>query len=270
MIMKTDPNKLFRLDNRVIIVTGGSGLIGSEILRQLPMLGAKVIVGVRNTDKFNDQVRSMSFPGDCLEPFCYELDISNHLSVQSFFTKVINDFGKVDVLINNAFPKTKDWSALFEDVKPSSLYKNLCDHAGGYFLCCQETATYMKKQKNGVILNVGSIYGKVGPHFPIYEETSMTSASAYSLIKGGIHTFTKYLATYLAPHNIRVNCISPGGLQDDSYQDPEFINNYKENTPLGRMAEPEDIIGPVIFMISDASKYVTGEILMVDGGWTAW
>ncbi|MEE9118712.1 MAG: SDR family oxidoreductase [Calditrichia bacterium] len=268
--MENNPNTLFRLDNRVVILTGGSGLIGSEAVRQLPMLGAQVVVGVRNTDKFNDQVKSISLPEDCPKPVCYKLDISDSSSVQSFFRETINNFKRVDVLINNAFPRTDDWLTPFEDVKPTSLYKNLCDHAGGYFLCCQEAAHYMKKQKKGVMLNIGSIYGNVGPHFPIYENTGMTLSSAYSLIKGGIHTFTKYLATYLAPHNIRVNCLSPGGILDNTHQDPEFIKNYIKNTPLGRMAKPDDIIGPMIFLISDASKYVTGEVLMVDGGWTAW
>ncbi|MCP4264271.1 MAG: SDR family oxidoreductase [Candidatus Brocadiaceae bacterium] len=268
--MENSPDKLFRLDNRVVILTGGSGLIGSEAVRQLPMFGARVVVGVRDTDRFKDQLKDISLPEGCSLPVCYKLDISDHESVQSFFSKVASDFSKIDVLINNAFPRTKDWSALFEDVRPSSLYKNICDHAGGYFLCCQEAAFYMKKHNKGVILNVGSIYGNVGPHFSIYENTDMTSSSAYSLIKGGIHTFTKYLATYLAPHNIRVNCMSPGGIRDNGSQHPEFIKNYTKNTPLGRMAEPDDIIGPTIFLISDASKYVTGEVLMVDGGWTAW
>ncbi|HDH53711.1 MAG TPA: SDR family oxidoreductase, partial [Nitrospirae bacterium] len=186
------------------------------------------------------------------------------------FEKTVNDFGKIDILINNAWPRTDDWGARFEKIKADSLYKNLCDHAGGYFLCCQHAANYMKKQKEGVILNMGSIYGVVGPHFPIYENTDMTCPAAYSLIKGGIHTFTKYLATYLAPYNVRVNCMAPGGIADNTRQESDFVEKYNKNTPLGRMGKPEDLIGPTIFLISDASRYVTGEVLVVDGGWTAW
>lgn len=270
MTMENNPDTLFRLDGRVVVLTGGSGLIGSEIARQLPQLGAQIVVGVRNTGKFNDMVNSLSLPEGSPVPVCYGLDISDAASVESYFQEVQKNFGRIDALINNAFPRTGDWSSRFEDIKPESLYKNMCDHAGGYFLCCQQAAKYMKKQNKGVILNIGSVYGEVGPHFPIYDGTEMTSAAAYSLIKGGIHTFTKYLSTYLAPHNIRVNCISPGGVCDSTNQHPDFIKNYKKNTPLGRMAEPDDIIGPLVFLISDASKYVTGVVLAVDGGWTAW
>ncbi len=270
MTMENDPYTLFRLDKKVVILTGGSGLIGLEAVRQLTLFGAQVVVGVRNTGKFKNKLSSLSLPDDSPEPVCFKLDIAEHSSIKSFFRKSIDRFYKIDVLINNAWPKTEDWSNKFEDVNSVSLYKNLCDHAGGYFLCCQEAALYMKKQKNGVILNIGSIYGDVGPHFPIYENTNMTSAAAYSLIKGGIHTFTKYLATYLAPYNIRANCLVPGGILSREHQHPEFIKNYEKNTPLGRMAVPSDIIGPLQFLISDAAKYVTGALLVVDGGWTAW
>lgn len=270
MIMGSDPNSLFRLDGKVIVLTGGTGKIGKEAVRQLPMLGAQIVVGVRDIDKFNDQIDTIDLPEDCLKPACYKLDISDESSVQLFFQGVVKDFGRIDVLVNNAGPKTEDWLTQFEDVRPTSLYKNLCDHAGGYFLCCQRAALYMKKQGKGVVLNIGSIYGDVGPHFPIYENTNMTCPAAYSLIKGGIHTFTKYLATYLAPFNIRVNCLAPGGISNDVCQEPDFVERYKKNTPLGRMGNPEDLVGPIIFLISDASCYVTGEVLLVDGGWTAW
>jgi NAD(P)-dependent dehydrogenase (short-subunit alcohol dehydrogenase family) len=268
--MVNKPSALFRLDNRVVILTGGSGLIGSEVVKQLPMMGAQVVVGVRDVDRFNDQLSNQTLQEDAPRPVCFCLDIADSISIQSFFKKVMDEFGRIDVLVNNAFPRTENWSDKFEEVKPASLYKDLCAHAGGYFFCSQEAACYMKRQKKGVILNIGSIYGSVGPHFPIYKDTNMTSPAAYSLIKGGIHSFTKYLAAYLAPHNIRVNCLSPGGLQDDTKQHPVFIENYEKNTPLGRMAAQIDIIGPMVFLISDASEYVTGSILMVDGGWTAW
>ena len=254
----------------MIVITGGTGLIGSEIVRELPGFGANVVVGVRNTEKFKDLSDQIDIADKNLIPECYKLDVSIPQSIKEFFQKVEKKYGRIDVLINNAFPKTKDWSACFEDVKAESLFNNLCSHAGGYFLCCQEATRYMKKCNEGVILNVGSIYGTVGPHFPIYEKTPMTTPGAYALIKGGIHSFTKYLSTYLAPYNIRVNCLSPGGLLDESLQYQPFIKNYKKNTPLGRMGEPKDLVGPMVFLISDASRYITGVVLHVDGGWTAW
>jgi len=190
--------------------------------------------------------------------------------VQTFFDTVEESFGRVDALVNNAWPRTADWMSRFEDIPAESFYRNLCDHAGGFFLCCQRVARTMRRAGQGVIVNLGSIYGEVGPHFPIYEGTDMTCPAAYPFIKGGIHAFTRYLATYLAPDNIRVNCLSPGGVRNDAAQDPDFIRRYEAQTPLGRMAGPEDMIGPLVFLLSEASRYVTGQILFADGGWTAW
>jgi NAD(P)-dependent dehydrogenase (short-subunit alcohol dehydrogenase family) len=265
-----DPLSQFRLDGKVVVLTGGSGLIGAEAAKQLPRLGARLFVGVRDTAAFQRCLEAANLPDDSIPPLAYPLDIADPSSIETFLSSVESQAGRIDVLINNAWPRTSDWGARFEEVPSESLYKNLCDHAGGYFLCCQGAARRMQRQGGGVILNMGSIYGAVGPHFPIYEGTPMTSAAGYSLIKGGIHTFTKYLATYLAPDKIRVNCLSPGGIRNDSTQHPAFRENYERNTPLGRMAQPDDIVGPLIFLISDASRYVTGVVLMVDGGWTAW
>ena len=261
---------LFSLHGKVVIVTGGSGMTGLEAVKQLPLYGARVVVGVRNVLHFENKIQGTIYPKDIQKPLCYELDIGENRSVKKFIQKVVDKFGCIDGLVNNAFPRTSDWQNKFEDVTPESLYKNLCDHAGGYFLCCQQAGEVMKQQKKGVILNVGSIYGVQGPHFPIYENTAMTSPATYALIKGGIHTFTKHLAAYFAPKGIRVNCLSPGGIQDEEQQDPEFIKNYIKQTPMGRMGKPQDVVGPMIFLLSDASQYVTGEILFVDGGWTVW
>jgi len=126
----------------------------------------------------------------------------------------------------------------------------------------------MKRNQGGTIINFGSTYGVVGPKFSIYEGTEMTSPAPYSAIKGGIINFTRYLATYYASHNIRVNAICPGGIFDE--QNEKFVEKYNENTPMGRMGKPEEIAGPVLFLASEASSYITGEVLMVDGGWTAW
>jgi NAD(P)-dependent dehydrogenase (short-subunit alcohol dehydrogenase family) len=260
----------FSLDGKVVALTGGSGLIGMSVVRSLPLYGARLVVGVRDVGRFEAQLRGVDFPSETFPPLCLPLDLADKDSIKAFFRQVQEEFQRLDILINSAFPRTEDWLTKFEDVEAESLYKNLCDHAGGYFLCCQEAAKVMKAQQAGVILNLGSIYGEVGPHFPIYAGTEMTCPGAYPLIKGGIHTFTRYLAAYLGPSGIRVNCLSPGGIKDESHQPRSFIDNYLQQTPLGRMAEPEDIIGPLIFLISEASRYVTGQVLFADGGWTCW
>jgi NAD(P)-dependent dehydrogenase (short-subunit alcohol dehydrogenase family) len=126
----------------------------------------------------------------------------------------------------------------------------------------------MRKQEQGVILNFSSIYGVVGPNFNIYEGTEMTMPAAYSAIKGGIVNFTRYLAAYYGKYNIRVNCISPGGVSDN--QNENFIKEYNKLTPLGRMAMPDEIAKAALFLISDESSFITGHNLIVDGGWTCW
>ena len=260
----------FSLDGKVVVLTGGSGLIGMSVVRHLPLYGARLVLGVRHVGRFEAKLRELDFPPGTCAPVALPLDLADQGSIKAFFRRVHQEFQRLDVLINSAFPRTEDWQVKFEDVEAESLYKNLCHHAGGYFLCCQEAARVMKAQQAGVILNLGSIYGEVGPHFSIYAGTEMTCPWAYSLIKGGIHTFTRYLAAYLAPSGVRVNCLSPGGIKDESHQRRTFIHNYLQQTPLGRMGEPEDMIGPMIFLISDASRYVTGQVLFADGGWTCW
>lgn len=144
--------------------------------------------------------------------------------------------------------------------------KNIEMHLGGYFICCRKIAEYMKRQKRGSIINFGSTYGMVGPDFNIYKDTKMTMPAAYSLIKGGIINFTKYLASYYGKYSIRVNSISPGGVYDR--QPPIFVKKYAAKTLLKRMANKEDMVGAVIYLASDASRYVTGHNLVVDGGWS--
>jgi NAD(P)-dependent dehydrogenase (short-subunit alcohol dehydrogenase family) len=139
---------------------------------------------------------------------------------------------------------------------------------GGYFFASRAAAEIMKRHHNGSIINFASIYGISAPDFGLYKGTSLTMPPAYSAIKGGIIAFTKYLATYYAPYGIRANVVSPGGVENG--QPSAFVRRYSQKTPLGRMARPEDLVGAVIYLASDASSYVTGTNLVVDGGWTAW
>jgi NAD(P)-dependent dehydrogenase (short-subunit alcohol dehydrogenase family) len=261
---------LFGLANKVVVLTGGGGLIGFEAVKHIPLYGAQLVVGTRDVAGFEKKLGAHVYPEEVLAPVAFPLDIAEPDSVRDFFATVTARFGRIDALINNAWPRTPDWLAPFEEVEPASFYKNLCDHAGGFFLCAREAAARMQERKSGAILNMGSIYGEVGPHFSIYEGTGMTCPAAYPFIKGGVHAFTRYLAGYLGPHNIRVNCLSPGGVADPDKQHPEFVPRYAAQTMLGRMAAPIDIVGPMLFLISDAARYVTGAVLFADGGWTAW
>ncbi len=265
MTEKIFPEK-FSLKDKIAVVTGGAGLIGKSVAIGLAQAGAKVYVADIN-EKAGIEIEKQNKNSD-LKLKWIELDITDVSSISSCINKVVKDDKRIDIWINCAYPRTSDWSDKFEDIKYESWKKNVDMHMNGYFLCCQKIAKQMKKQKKGSIINFGSIYGVVGPDFSIYEETNTTMPAVYSAIKGGIITFTKYLSTYYAKHGIRVNAICPGGIYDNQPQ--AFVKKYEEKTPLGRMGKPEEIASSAIFLASDASSYITGHVLMIDGGWTAW
>lgn len=252
---------LFDLTEKTAVVTGGAGLLGKVIAKSLAAYGATVYVADLNL-KSAKVVCSQS--SNQLIPIV--LDITKTTSIQSSIQKILRQRKRIDIWINCAYPKTKDWGAIFEKVKASSWKKNIDAHLNGYCFCCQAVAEIMKKQKSGSIINMASIYGVQGPDFSIYENTNMTMPAAYSVIKGGIVNFTRYLACYYGKYNVRINTVSPGGVLNG--QPKTFIEKYSRKTPLKRMATPEDIVGAVLFLAASASSYVTGHNLVIDGGLT--
>jgi len=251
---------LFSCKDKVALVTGGLGLIGKEIVRGLNDFGASVCIADINEQqrKGLKNLAAVNFQ---------QFDITSEDSIRQTLEAVIKQFRKIDILVNCAYPRTGDWGARCEDVSFDSWKMNMNNHLGGYFLCCQKVAEQMKLQGGGSIINFASIYGVVAPDFSIYEGSTMTMPVAYSAIKGGVIAFSKYMASYYAKDNVRVNCISPGGVFDK--QPDSFVEKYIAKTPLGRMGTPEDMVGAVLYLASDASSYVTGHNLIVDGGWTA-
>lgn len=252
--------ELFSCKKKVALITGGAGLIGREIAKGLHDFDATVYVA----DKSQDVSSKLTDIGTRF----INLDITEENTIKTAVDMIVRDEGRIDVLVNCAYPRTSDWGAKFEQIPAQSWTENVNAHLGGYFLACRIVAEHMKKKGGGSIINFASIYGSVGPDFSLYEGTPMTMPAAYSAIKGGIITFSKYLATYYAKNNIRVNSLSPGGVYDN--QSGAFVEKYSQKTPLGRMAQPSDIVGGVIYLASDASSYVTGHNLIIDGGWTAW
>jgi len=253
-------NNLFDLSKKVVVVVGGAGLIGREIVKSLSDFGAMVYVA-DNDKKAAKKIQAKGVKS-------IHLDIGSEESTRKALNEVYNANNKIDILINCAYPRSSDWGLKLEDVSFDSWKDNVNNHLGGYFLCSKVAANLMKKNKKGVIINFASIYGIVAPDFGLYQGTKMTMPAAYSAIKGGVISFTKYLATYYAKFNIRANVISPGGVFNG--QDSAFVKKYAKKTPLNRMAVPKDIVGAVIFLASDASSYVTGQNLIVDGGWSVW
>lgn len=244
------------LENKVIIITGGSGLIGRHIVESAKKAGAIVVnVDIANS---ND-----------IESGELNTDITTEEGIAELLKTVMVHFGRIDGLVNNAYPRTKDWGTVVEDIPFVSWEQNVHTQMNSVFLLCQKTLEIMKTQNSGSIVNMGSIYGVVGNDFSLYEEYGGTSPAAYAAIKGGIINLTRYLASYYGKYNIRINCVSPGGVLDTTQQHPSFINRYSAKSPLKRLANPEEIAPPVLFLLSDLASYVTGHNLMVDGGWTA-
>lgn len=242
-----------RLKDKVIIVTGGSGLLGRVIISRLLEEGAICI----NFEINVDTVADLSI---------INVDITNEVSVMQGLEKVNLKYGRIDGLVNNAYPRTKDWGLKFENILLDSWRKNIDLQLNSYFYLCQAVSKYMVAQQFGSIVNMASIYGVVGPTFSVYDGTEMTMPAAYSAIKGGLINFSKYLAAYLGKDQVRVNVVSPGGIFDN--QPISFVKKYNEITPLKRMGTPEDIAPSVAFLLSNDAKYITGQNLIVDGGWT--
>lgn len=243
-----------RLDNKIIIVTGGNGLLGSAIVANIREEGAFCI----NLDIKHDTSSDLS------SIWC---DITDTNSINGTIELIINKFNRIDGLVNNAYPRTEDWGLKFENIDYKSWQFNVDWQLNSHFYITQEVSKYMVNQGSGSIVNMASIYGIVGPDFTVYEGTEMTMPAAYSAIKGAIVNFSRYLAAYLGPSGVRVNTVSPGGIFDN--QNLIFVNNYNKKVPLRRMGYPKDISPSVSFLLSNESNYITGQNLIIDGGWTS-
>ncbi len=254
---------LFDLNDRVAIVTGGAGQLGAAFCDVLHSAGARVVVA--DLDREGAEKVCEGLDGDLETVLPVEADITRRSDVEMLVESALKSFDRLDILVNNAgigcfSPFEARTDIEFDHVLEVNLK--------GLFLCAQRSAEAMTGSGGGVMINIGSIYGLVGADQRIYGESGRNSSEVYAASKGGVIAMTRYLSVYLAPRNIRVNCLSPGGIFN--HQDPFLVEKYSERTPMGRMATVEDLKGAMLFLASDASRYVTGQNLVVDGGWTAW
>lgn len=248
---------IFSLKNKTVFIIGGSGLIGNQTVKCLSTYKAKII----NLDikKNNNCHYNVYF------------DCTNKNNLEKNYLKITKKFGVPDILINCSYPKSIDWKDnSFAKLKSESFNINLQNHLNSYVLLSRITGNLMKNKKiKGSIILLGSIYGVIGQDIEIYKNTKMRENLTYSVIKGGITNFTKQMASYYGKYNIRVNCICPGGVKDKiNSKNKNFIKNYKKRVPLKRLADSKEIANTILFFSSEASSYITGNIMMVDGGWT--
>lgn len=273
--------ELLSLEGKVALVTGGAGLYGSGISSALAEAGAKVIIASRDRDKC--EAKAHEYRDNGLDALGAQLDLSEESSIADLARWIETDIGRLDILFNNAVARSEggdfstvsaeQWAATHA-VNSTSLL--LSTRYFGEVIAASRPqppdtgpeGQNLAYRDYGSIVNIASIYGMVGPQFDIYGSTGMKNPAQYAFAKGGMIQLTRYLATFYAPRRIRVNCISPGGYFKQ--QPGEFVDNYCKRTPLGRMAGPEDIMGVALFLASDASAYITGANIPLEGGWTAW
>jgi len=256
-----------KLTNKTIIITGGSGLIGSAFSIVSAKYDANVVIIDIDKKKSDNLVKQIKEKTGNDKVIYLKCDITNLNDIKKAINVILNKFGEISILVNNAYPRNKNYGKKYEDVTYEDFCENINLHVGGYFLITQQVSKIMIKQNYGNIINMGSIYGFAAPRFEIYEGTEMTNAVEYAAIKGAIINLTKYLASYLGKYNIRVNCISPGGVYD--HQPESFVKKYSQKVLLRkRMANVDDLTGALLFLLSDGSKYITGQNIVVDGGWS--
>lgn len=265
---------MYSLKNKTGIVTGALGLIGKEHCKALAEAGANVVVADIDKEKCEEFANSLE-----TESFGIAIDVTNKTSLENARDKILEKFGHIDILVNNAAindmfenPKAASEQSKFENYPLELWQKSVDVNLTGVFLCSQVLGTEMAKQKSGSIINIASTYGITAPDQSLYIKKdgrqNFYKPPAYSATKGGVIAFTKYLAAYWGKDNVRVNTLTPGGVENN--QDEFFIEQYSKRTMLNRMAKPTDYKGALIFLASDASNYMTGANLVVDGGWTAW
>ena len=267
---------LFDLTKKTVIVTGGVGIQGQQICRGLAQYGATIAV-VDSVPGASAELAAIISEESGAKLIGVDCDVSNPDDVLVMVNRVVEEFGKIDVLHNNAATKSKnpgDFYVAFEDFEFSVWRDIMSVNLDGMFLVAQAVGRQMIKQGlGGSIIQTASTYGVVGPDFRIYEGShymgyEITTPAAYSASKAAVIGLTKYLATYWGSENIRVNTLVPGGIE--SGQNDVFQEKYGSRVPLGRMAHASEMVGAVIFLASEASTYMTGQMLVVDGGWTAW
>jgi NAD(P)-dependent dehydrogenase (short-subunit alcohol dehydrogenase family) len=260
---------LMDLSNRVAVVTGGAGTLGLAFCESLAELGATVCILDISEQRAQERAQQIAqrFP---VRTWAVGADITIESDVDQAVHRIVEKHGRLDILVNNAAYSPRNLPTDGFPLEGQNLAQwdaQLAVILTGTFLVSRACARPLANHAKGTIINIASIYGLVGPVPSLYAGTALVNEAHYAAGKGGIVQLTRYLATTLAP-SVRVNCIAPGGIK--AQQPESFHERYNARTPMGRMANPEDMKGALAYLASDLSSYMTGQVLAVDGGWTAW
>lgn len=254
------------LKNKVIVLTGGAGFLGKEFAKHILVNNGILIIADYNEEEGRVVTEKLAKSFLSNQVSFYKLDINNKLNVESLIAYLNKKYQRIDALINNAYPRNKNYGKKFEDVEYEDFCENLNINLGGYFLTSQQFLKYFNNQGYGNLINISSIYGVVAPKFEIYSGTEMTMPIEYSAIKSALIHITKYIAKYYKGKNIRANAISLGGVLDQ--QPSQFIEQYNKHCCNKGMLDGKDIAGTLIYMLSDLSTYLNGQNIVVDDGFT--
>lgn len=252
------------LKSKVVVITGGAGLIGKEFVKAVVQNSGVAIIADINEEIGLKAKEDLSKELNTTNIDFIKLDITSKESLSECISYLDKKYKKIDALVNNAYPRNKNYGKHFFDVEYDDFVENLGLNLGGYFTTSQQFAKYFQKQGYGNIVNISSIYGVVAPKFEIYEGTSMTVPVEYAAIKSGLIHLTKYMAKYFKGMEIRVNTLTPGGIFDS--QPKSFLEKYKDQCLSKGVLDKSDLKGTLVYLLSDMSKYVNGQNIVVDDG----
>lgn len=254
------------LKDKIVIVTGGAGLLGTEFIKSIVENNGIGIIaeldekgGIAVEKEIRETLKTKRV-------YFHKLDITSKESIQLLLEKINSKYKKIDAVVNNAYPRNKNFGKHFFEVDYADFCENVSLNLGGYFLVSQQFAQFFQMQGYGNIINISSIYGVIPPRFEIYEGTKISNPVEYAVIKSGLVHLTKYLSKYLKGKNIRVNAISPGGIFDN--QPEPFINNYKKYCANKGMLSKSDLTGTLLFLLSEMSSFINGQNIIVDDGFS--
>ena len=254
------------LNDKVVVITGGAGLIGKEFVKAVVENDGIAIIADLNEEIGKEVKERLSKELDTMNIDFVRLNITSKESLNDCINYIDNKYGKIDALVNNAYPRNKNYGRNFFDVEYNDFVENTGLNIGGYFTTSQQFAKYFQKQGYGNIINISSIYGVIAPRFEIYDGTKMSMPVEYAAIKSGLIHLTKYMAKYFKGMNIKVNTLSPGGILNNQPQ--EFLDKYNSFATSKGMLKAEDLKGSLVYLLSDMSKYVNGQNIVVDDGWS--